>query len=181
MTVRRPVNTRDFGTVEGVDDFTGILDAMGEAAFGRVLHSATNAAMQPVLTAARANARNFRGHEGDEEGHMIRPKRGWDANYAKRLVQPGYAATQVRKRTNLSRDKRMASSIVTVTAKAHYAITYVERGHAKRGGGTVQAQPWLVPAMEGKKAEIIKIFGDKMSERIQNAIDNPRPTRRRRR
>jgi HK97 gp10 family phage protein len=177
---RRPVNTRDLGTVEGVDDFTGILDAMGDAAFGKVLHSATNAAMKPVLAAARANAKTFRRHEGDKGGHTISPRRG-DGSYAKRLVQPGYAATQVRKRTNLSRDKQMASSIVTVTAKAHYAITYTERGHAKRGGGTVTAQPWLVPAMEGKKAEIIKIFGDKMSERIQHAIENPRPTRRRRR
>jgi hypothetical protein len=147
--------------VEGVDDFSAMINALGEAAFGKNLKSATTFAMTVVKKEAEKNANNFKGHLDSEFGHDLRDGR---------TVTPPFTGKQVKKVNALSRDKNSAMSIVGVTHWAFYAVQFVERGYTRVNGLNVPAQPWLVPAFEASRKKIIERFGLKMSKQMEKEI-----------
>jgi hypothetical protein len=147
--------------VEGVGDFTFMLEALGDAAFGGSLKSATTFAMTVVHKEAKKNAKNFKGHLDDEYGHLLRDGR--------HVVRP-FTSKSVAKRNGLSRDKNSAMSIVGVEHWAFYAVQFVERGYTRVNGLNVPAQPWLVPAFEASRKAVIERFGVKMSKQMEKEI-----------
>lgn len=144
-------------TVEGVDNLSSIFEVLGNKAIGRVIRSAANTAMTPVLKQARANA-NFQGHEGDEEGHFV---------HSGKFVKKGFTKRSVIKKVSQSRDKNRVFVAVGVASDAYYAVSFIERGYKAKDGSTVPAQPWLVPAFEANKANIINIVNKKVSAGIE--------------
>jgi hypothetical protein len=147
--------------VQGVDNFTSLLEGLGDAAFGGSLKSATTFAMTVVKTEAEKNANNFKGHLDEEYGHLLRNGR--------HVVRP-FTSKSVAKRSGLSRDKNSAMSIVGVEHWAFYAVQFVERGYTRVNGLNVPAQPWLVPAFESSRKKIIDRFGLKMSKQMEKEI-----------
>jgi hypothetical protein len=154
---REPLN------VEGADDFSAMLNALGDAAFGKSLRAATDFAMTVVKKEAEKNAKNFRGTADQDDGHTL-----WNG----RLVAPGFTASQVRKKTKLTKDKNAAWSLVGPTDEAFYATAFVERGYTRTNGKNIPAQPWLVPAFETSRRKIIDRWGLKMSKSIEKEIKN---------
>jgi hypothetical protein len=147
--------------VEGVDDFSAMINALGEAAFGKNLKAATVFAMTVVKKEAEKNAEKFEGHLDSEYGHDLRNGRH---------VVPPFTAKEVGKRSGLSRDKNSAMSIVGVKHWAFYAVQFVERGYTRVNGLNIPAQPWLVPAFESSRRKIIERWGLKMSKTMEKEI-----------
>jgi hypothetical protein len=147
--------------VEGVGDFTFMLEALGDAAFGGSLKSATTFAMTVVKKEAEKNANNFKGHLDEEYGHLLRDGR--------HVVKP-FTSQSVAKRNGLSRDKHSAMSIVGVEHWAFYAVQFVERGYTRVNGLHMPAQPWLVPAFETMKKKVVERVGVKLSRNMDKAI-----------
>jgi hypothetical protein len=148
--------------VEGVDDFSAMLVALGDAAFGKSLRGATDFAMTVVRAEARKNAKNFRGQaDDDQDTHFL---------FNGEEVAAGFTASQVLKKTGLSKDKNAAWSIVGPSAKAYYATAFVERGYVRTNGKSIPAQPWLVPAFETSRRKIVERWGLKMSKSIEKEI-----------
>jgi hypothetical protein len=147
--------------VEGVGDFTFMLEALGDAAFGGSLKSATTFAMTVVKKEAEKNANSFKGHLDEEFGHQLRDGR--------HVVRP-FTGKEVKKVNALSRDKHSAMSIVGVSHWAFYAVQFVERGYTRVNGLHVPAQPWLVPAFETMKKKVVERVGVKLSRNMDKAI-----------
>ena len=147
-----------FTTMTGVGDFSNLVIAYGEAAFGKNLKSATNFAMTPVLKKAIANG-TFDGHDYANTGHSL--KYGGHGI----RVFPGYGRTQIKKKSYLSRDKNLAETYVGVTKRAFYLVAWIERGSPKHA-----AQPFLKPAFLSSKRVMTQRLGDKLSKNIEKEI-----------
>ena len=148
--------------VQGVDDFSQLLQSLGSAAFGRSLRSAVTFAANPILKQARKNA-VFDGHEKDDEGHFT---------YTGKFVRKGFTRKSVKKKVFKSRDGEMAVAKIGVEPEAYYAVQFVELGTSKQ-----PAQPWLRPALNQQVSQATRVFGERMSNAIDREI-NARPTRR---
>ena len=166
------ITTQSLGVVEGQADLQEVFDQLTDAAVGQVLKKTVHAAMKPVQIQARANARKFKGHKDDADGHWGK------TSYSGQKVKfpKGFTARQVKRASFLSPRKNKAHGIVTVTAEAFYSLSFVERGHRDMKGKPVKAQPWLVPALEAKKQAVI----DELSEHMNKAINSAVKTRERR-
>lgn len=160
------ITTQSLGEVEGVAELQGVFDRLTDAAIGQALKKTANGAMKPVQQQARANARKFKGHKGDSEGHWGK------TSYSGRKVKfpKGWTAKNVKRAAFLSANKLKAHGIVTVTSTAFYALLFVERGHRSMTGESVKAQPWLVPAFESKKNAVIGLVGVELKKHIDAAV-----------
>lgn len=147
--------------VSGIEDLSEILQGLGDAAFGGSLKSAAIFAMTVVHKKAKANALNFENSANSDQPHQL------DTG---RIVVPPFTSTMVKKKSRLSKDKNAAWSDVGVHPDAYYAVQFVERGYTRVNGKNIPAQPWLVPAFDQAREEIVKRFGLKMSKGIDKAI-----------
>ncbi len=133
--------------IEGLRELHRQLERLGLAAQGRVLRNSVNVAMTPVVREARKRI-----PVGDTP----------HKTYRGRLVAPGFAKRNIKKRTRTQRDKSRAVAMVGVGKEAYYATQFVE------GGTKFQpAQPWLIPAFEAKQNTVL----DKLSERLAANIE----------
>lgn len=166
------ITTQSLGVVEGQADLQDVFDQLTDAAVGQVLKKTVYAAMKPVQIQARANARKFEGHKDDADGHWGK------TSYSGQKVKfpKGFTARQVKRASFLSPRKNKAHGIVTVSAEAFYALSFVERGHRDMLEKPVKAQPWLVPAFETKQQAVI----DEISADMEKAINSVVKTRERR-
>lgn len=131
--------------VQGAVELGKKLRHLKSAAQSRVMRTAANFAMTPVLQAARANA-----PVGD------RPHK----TYKGRTVAPGFLKRNVKKRSRLSRDKSRAYASVTAAGEAWYG-SLLEKGYLD-----VPARPWLRPAFNSNREQVKERFASKMRQRI---------------
>ena len=137
--------------VEGADDLRKKLSNLGDAASGRVIRSAANFAMTPVLKEARRNApKGTRPHK----------------TYKGRVVAPGFLRRNIVKKTKLSRDKSRAFASVSARGEAWYG-RLIETGYTAKGGREMPARPWLRPAMLNNKGLVFDRYKSKLRERIK--------------
>jgi len=135
--------------IEGLDELAEKLASMGAKVGGRNLSKAARFATTPLVTAARRRVPQ------SNEGHRL---------YTGEWVAPAYTKRKgIKKRVKLSRDKTRVWSDVGVTDKAYYSTQFVERGTSKQ-----PAQPWLVPAFDATKDQVL----DRMKSRLKKLVED---------
>lgn len=123
------------------------LKAIGYAIKPSDLRNAVKDAVKPVVQMASANI-----PRGDRtKPHNVSSKGStWE-------VYPPYAATTLKSKAKIHKDKGGASARVGVVHPAYYAAQFVEFGTKHQ-----EAQPWLQPAFIGtateQKARLTKWF-----------------------
>lgn len=81
--------------------------------------------------------------------------------YKGRLVSAGFASRSLRVKTIMSKDKQRATAMLGVLSEAFYAVQFFELGTA-----TIPRQPWLVPAFESSKKDMVEGIADVLRKRI---------------
>lgn len=139
--------TLDGQYLDGADELSKKLKELGATVGGKALRSAAVSAMLPTLREAKQSIpKGTRAHK----------------TYKGRIVAPGFASRQVRRKSSLSRDKTAATVRLGVTREAFYAVQFLERGTS-----TMRKQPWLVPAYNKTYKEVTKRFQDGLRKRIE--------------
>lgn len=132
--------------LEGADALNKKLRELSANASGKVIRQSANAAMTPVLKAARDNA-----PVGDEP----------HKTYKGRVVAPGFLSRNIKKFSRLSKSKGTALVFVGPSAEAYYGTQFVEVGTQRTA-----EQPWLEPAYESQKDEVLRRYGEQIKQRI---------------
>lgn len=164
--------------VQNAESLGKKLRQLQQAGQARVMRTAANFAMTPVLQAARANA-----PVGDRT----------HKTYKGRTVAPGFLARSIKKKVRLSKDKSRVYSSVSAPGEAWYGrlieLGYrvggrskaVKRASRKTKGGLsgaaldslgdsraqVAPRPWLRPAFNANREQVKTRFADKMRQRIR--------------
>lgn len=134
--------------LSGFDQLQKQLRALGQANGAKAMRSAAGFAMTPVVKQARANAPR------GKEGHRI---------YTGDLVAPGFLSRNIKKKTFKSKSGRYASATVGMSAGAFYGEFF------ERGTKYINKSPWLEPAFESKRREVLKRFSTKLAKNIEKA------------
>lgn len=77
------------------------------------------------------------------------------------------------KRLIISRSNKKVKDGITVSigpSRAAFYGRFIELGHAKVGGGTVAAIPFLRPALDAKGREAVQVMGDRLFVEIVKQI-----------
>ena len=136
--------------VEGLQELSLKLRALGETVAARNLKGAARDAMQPTEQVAHATA---------PVGSRIH------TTYKGRVVTPGFSQRSIRRTAFAKRGaKNEVRAVVGVSREAFYALAFVERGTSK-----MPAQPWLVPAFEATQEQVLARFKTSLARRIERA------------
>lgn len=126
------------------------LRALGETFAARNLKAAAKDAMLPTEQAARASV---------PVGTVAHK------TYKGRTVTPGFAQRSVKRAVTARRgSKNIVRAMVGVSREAFYALAFVERGTSK-----MPARPWLVPAFDATKGQVLGRFQQSLKRRIERA------------
>lgn len=139
----------------GVPELTEVLRALGKLDDGRIIRSATRAAGNKALAAARAAAPE---RTTDAGGVMRRTYKG-------REVGPGFGKRSVKQVVILSKDKQLAAALIGVAPEAFYMVNFVEVGNSFQA-----PRPWLVPAFEASRSEALKSMSRSMASALRRII-----------
>lgn len=134
-------------SVEGMKELSLKLSKLQRNAGGKILRSAAMSATLPVLRAAQANVPK------GTEAHKT---------YKGRLVGPGFASRNVRRRSRLSKDKTRVFVSIGVSKEAFYTALFLELGTRY-----IQKKPWLRPALRDNQKEVVKRFSAIMKKKIE--------------
>lgn len=137
---------------EEIEKALADLGNMGLADWKVTLRSAVREPMKDVAKKAKANISAF--SPGKAEVHRT---------YLGNWVGAGFASRSILLRVKLT--KQGAVAVLGVAKEAFYAISFFEIGAPSAG---IPAQPWLVPALESSKEEMIRKCGAAMRSRIEN-------------
>jgi len=133
--------------LKGAKELDAKLAALGATAGEKVMRAALRAAMKPTLEKVKAAA-----PEGDR-AHRT---------YKGRLVSPGFAKRSLRLVVPKMRDGKKFRIVLGVRAEAFYAVQFWEFGVRGR-----PPQPWLTPAFEADKENVIARFKEQLAQRIE--------------
>jgi HK97 gp10 family phage protein len=132
----------------GVRELSKKLDELTLKVRGQVLRRAANAAVKPVLDAARGLI-------------PVNKIQELHKTYKGRLVAPGFAQRSIAAKVSLSRDGRAVFARMGVRREAFYAVNFVELGTSK-----MAAQPWLRPAFERTRSQALARFAEVLKAQI---------------
>jgi HK97 gp10 family phage protein len=127
-------------TIDGIDDLEKALRAVGKKAAREAALVAVQHAAQPVVEAARNLATEDTGALRESIGWRVKPYRRGDKAIAVIGPQSKFRGPDGRQ-------------------PAKYAHL-VEFGHAKKGGGTVAAKPFMRPAIAQASGEAMRTLGE---------------------
>lgn len=133
----------------GVRELSRKLDELPRQAAGKVLRSAAMSATLPVLQEARSRA------PVNDRDYLRKTHKG-------RAVAPGFLKRNLGRKSILSSDKRFVKVMIGPKPEAFYGTAFVELGTSK-----MAAKPWLRPALESKKAQVLKRIGDLLKDRME--------------
>ena len=122
------------------------LNELGVKTGTKVMRQAASAAMNIVVKEARAKA-----PVGDQS----------HKTHTGRTVAPGFLSRNIKKFTRVSKSKGTALVFVGPSSEAYYGSQFVETGTQY-----MAAQPWLEPAYESKKGQVVDRYGDELRKRI---------------
>lgn len=134
--------------VKGMKELRNKLRALGPAAGGKALRNAASFAMTPVVQEARRRA-----PVGDQP----------HKTYKGRVVAPGFLSRNIKKKARMLRDKSTVFVHVGMAGEAWYG------GLLEDGTKYMDANPWLEPAFEARKNEVLERFTDKLRQNIEKA------------
>jgi HK97 gp10 family phage protein len=131
--------------IEGFDRFDKQLAALSNPRDARkVLRSAMNTALTPVINSARQNVpKGTAGH----------------TTYNGRLVSGGFASRSIKKNVKVMGDAIVGR--VGVQKEAFYALFF------ETGTRHLTKKPWLEPALEDNEKKVIQRFGDGIEKWIK--------------
>lgn len=136
--------------IDGLKELSAKLRALGETVAARNLRGAAKDAMQPVEQVAHATV------PVGTELHKT---------YKGRTVTPGFLQRSIRRAAFAKRrSKNEVRAVVGVAREAFYGLAFVERGTSK-----MPARPWLVPAFESTKGQVLDKFKRSLASRIERA------------
>lgn len=171
--------------IEGYEDLSKKLSALGASAGGQALRSSAMAAMLPALKAAQAAipVADPPYHEGSGVRHNADGSVSYNRSgtvrtvdpYPKktflgRLVTPGFAKRSLRRRAALSRDKTTVTVLLGVLAEAYYVVRFIELGTRY-----IAKRPWLEPSFHGASSEVGETLAQKLRQRLDNAAETGVP------
>jgi HK97 gp10 family phage protein len=133
--------------LKGFKELERKLNALGVQAGTKVIRQAASAAMNVVVTEARAKA------PVGSQAHKT---------HKDRVVSPGFLSRNIKKFTRVSKSKGTALVFVGPSSEAYYGSQFVEVGTKN-----MAAQPWLEPAYESKKSQVVDRYGDELRKRIK--------------
>jgi hypothetical protein len=118
----------------------------------KVARSAANFAVNPALKSARAEA---------PIGKIAHK------TYKGRLVAPGFAARNIRKRVIAGKagGNFLVRAMIGTSGEAFYA-TFYDKGFKRKGGRIEPGTGWLSNAIPKNKAVILKRFSDRIRHNI---------------
>jgi len=119
---------------------------------GKYLRSSVGLAMTPTLKEARNSA---------PVGSVAH------RTYKGRLVAPGFASRNVKKKTTKSKDGTFASAKVGVLSEAFYAVHFSELGTDITRHQT--AKPWLEPAFARTRHKAQAALGKQLRKKLDRA------------
>lgn len=144
--------------LEGFNELSRKLSALGEKVGGKALRSATLSAMLPALRAAQAAApRGNPPFKGGADPYPVKTYKG-------RLRTPGFASRNIARKSFLKRQKTTAVALLGVKPEAFYAINFVEFGTSSQ-----PRKPWLEPSFHSSQGAIISKLGAQLKTLIQKA------------
>lgn len=157
MAIRQVVASQGKATsLQGVDELIRKLRKMGpQKQVATVLRAAVTAGMRTPREDAAMGLASMTSRQQAPKPHKT---------YKGNVVQPGFAASQVRIATFVSRDKQAAKAVVGPTAEAFYAVQWVELGVPAYG---IPPRPWLVPALEDNKDYSVRVIAQHLRKRIE--------------
>lgn len=134
--------------LKGTKELARKLSELGAAAGGKALRNAALLAMTPVVSDAKRRI------PVNDRDYLKRSYKGTP-------IAPGFAKSQIAKKTLISRDKTRAYALVGVKPEAYYATQFVERGTSKQ-----PAQPWLRPAFRTNRREVLRRLANQLRKNI---------------
>ena len=137
----------------GLKELGAKLDKLSSKQSGQVLRKAANAAVKPVIAAARVNLIATADHKN------FRPHKTYKGNP---ILTPGYAARHIGSKVSLSRDKRKVFAFIGVHREAFYATQFLELGTSRYA-----KEPWLVPALESTQSQTLTTFANAFKQHIE--------------
>jgi len=140
--------TVDTGFRKLDEQLKSLADAAGPRKADQVIRTSLRFAMTPAAKMARAKA---------PVGTVAHK------TYKGRFVTPGFLSRSIRVAVTRVRDGR-ASALLGPTKEAFYGTTFIETGWGKVGP---DAAPWLEPAFNATKGEVLDRFRKKLAERIE--------------
>jgi len=138
--------------IKGHRELSAQLSKLGKAAGGKALRSGAMSAMLPALRAAQAAAPVRAGDSGLKR------------TYKGRLVAPGFASRNVKRRSFMSYDKRTVWVSLGMAKEAFYAVSFIELGTS-----TYARKPWLEPAFRRSLPEVYRALGVNLKRTIDKA------------
>jgi hypothetical protein len=90
--------------------------------------------------------------------------------YKGRIVGAGFASRNVKVVVKTSKDKQSVSALLGVAPEAYYALQFFELGTA-----FIPKQPWLMPAFESQKDEMLKGVAATLRKRIETIAKSQGP------
>lgn len=140
------------GEIQGMKGELKRFKRLERAGQARVMRSALNAALTPVLKATRRAAPK------GEEAHKT---------HKGRTVAPGFLSRNIKKSTKIGRDKRRVFGSVKPGPEAWYG-SMKEFGGKKRD---YKKEPWFYDAADKAEEQSADAYFDKLAERIDAEWD----------
>ena len=139
----------------GVKELSAKLDKLTEKVRGTTLRKAANAAVKPVIAAAKSNLASVVNQNPPQRLHKT---------FKGRLVAPGFSQRNVAANVSLSRDRRAVFARIGVKREAFYAVNFIELRARGRVG-----TPWLQPALEDTQSQTLAAFASVLKREILKA------------
>lgn len=133
--------------LDGVAELTKRLNAMGVSVAAKELRGTARGAMKIAFRRAVA---------------AIPVGKLPHFTYKGRLVAPGFSKRNLRLVSRINRRTKAAEAIIGPSREAFYATQFVELGTSK-----MPARPWLRPAFEASKDEVLREIGAQLRERLE--------------
>lgn len=125
------------------------LEKLQDAARGKVLRSAAMAGASITIKRAR---------------QTIPKGRYAHKTYKGRLVGPGFASRNIRRRSRLSRDKQAAFVDMGVSREAFYVMQFLHLGTS-----TIAPDPFFADALEHTQKDVVAAIAKKLKQNIEKA------------
>jgi HK97 gp10 family phage protein len=115
-----------------------------------------------TLRSASLSAMNIARRRAEQSISVVSPGETlMHRTYRGRLVGQGFASRSVRVKTSVSRDKGRVFAMLGVVREAFYALSFFELGTAR-----ILRRPWLRPAFEESKYQVLATLTDALRKRI---------------
>lgn len=141
---------RDF--IKGGEKLAKQLRALPKEVGGDALVDAVDLAADPVIRRAKSRI-------------PVRQTGGPRKTYKGRVVGPGFARSQIDRKSFKSRNNLFATCLVGVGQEAWYAVEMVELGTVYQA-----AQPWLRPAFAASRKDALRIIMRDLQFSIEYAV-----------